>query len=536
MLELSNGAFNKNVLVNGASNANWSRELDQKAEHTWYWEGFPDILAAMMYYKIDDIQNVEVILGKGNRTAKPLPSYVDQDLETMIAALFPKVYLGNTLLVDQSFVMFVVKETNAIDGKGNPNKHNGRLTLKFNNSIKYNGIPYNQNCIDAISNAFGVGVSGSWVIKGMSIENRTELHLHGFKIDITPKGYITTSQRDTDFDRRMSATKRQTPNYPQNNHVAINKIIYGAPGTGKSYDLMDNEVKGNPYVRVTFHPDTDYSSFVGSYKPVTEDDDSVTYRFVAKQFLDIYQKAWNDPEHHYYLLIEEINRGDCARIFGDMFQLLDRDVEKHPGYSSYMIHVDNDIERYLKEHIEEQSYVTKLQQIYGQDATIGCMALPNNLSIIATMNTSDQSLYQMDSAFKRRWQWEYKPIQYDKIVDWILEVGQEKYSWRHVLPAINKLIANMQKSAAKQLGEWFIRPDKTDGKTISYINFRDKVLFYLFTDAFKDDDDFTHLFVDEADGDDSDETFLFEDLYNDSTGAHANRFIKKLDIINNPDN
>jgi len=303
------------------------------------------------------------------------------------------------------------------------------------------------------------------------------------------------------------------------------KIRYGAPGTGKSFS-MQNE---SNVIRVTFHPDTDYSSFVGCYKPRTKDG-KVIYDFVPQAFLQAYTKAWCDPQHEYMLVVEEINRGNCAQIFGDLFQLLDRDDE---GYSRYPIVCDTDMwEIYLKTHLPINYIADGLEAHYrnaehaGESFTgEGKMALPPNLSICATMNTSDQSLYKMDSAFKRRWLTEYVPIRYKakrvdgnpidgdtglaKLEDVKLDFYQEK-PWLEILYAINSFIRNRLNSTSKQMGQWFIVPEK-DGEGFANIKFeifRDKLMFYLFNDAFKKSDNLNQPFGKEDDG----FLFLFEDL------------------------
>ena len=291
--------------------------------------------------------------------------------------------------------------------------------------------------------------------------------------------------------------------YKDNGALPLQKIKYGAPGTGKSNGLKDllNST------RVTFHPDTDYSTFIGCYKPtMSEDGKEIKYSFVAQAFLDTIIKAWNKPEESYNFIIEEINRGNCAQIFGDFFQLLDRDDET--GYSSYTINVDADMWNAIVGQLPED-YASRITSIYSNGDpnfnAYGKLALPNNLSIIATMNTSDQNLFPMDSAFKRRWDWEYVPINYDdgQLKDVKLE-GFEDIKWMDILIGINIFIKETLQSAAKQLGQWFVKPKN---KVISQKAFVDKVLFYLFNDAFKGDNSLNELF-----GKDEDMVFLFEDL------------------------
>ena len=186
------------------------------------------------------------------------------------------------------------------------------------------------------------------------------------------------------------------------------QIFYGAPGTGKSCSikkaLTDNNVPNENIFRTTFHPDSDYSTFVGAYKPTMEvvphyesstgaqiEEKRIAYNFIPQAFLNAYVRAYQTDEN-VYLVIEEINRGNCAQIFGDLFQLLDRGDD---GKSDYSIKADTDIRTYLEGVLGDDN-----EGIKG-----GNLSLPANLYILATMNTSDQSLFPIDSAFKRRWEW-----------------------------------------------------------------------------------------------------------------------------------
>lgn len=279
------------------------------------------------------------------------------------------------------------------------------------------------------------------------------------------------------------------------------RITYGAPGAGKSY-RVDGLCDCKDVVkcfRTTFHPDSDYSTFVGAYKP-TMAGEKIAYEFRPQAFMDAYVEAWkamvqpDDGEvKNVVLVIEEINRGNCAQIFGDLFQLLDRG---NGGYSTYPIDADNDIAIWLaKQFGNTLDGLAKPDEIRRQDdwtdvLTCKKLALPPNLYIWATMNTSDQSLFPIDSAFKRRWDWEYVPIaKPDKSGDanWKerkIEVGDALFDWWDFLSAINGHIAKATESEDKQLGYFFVKADDATGY-ISAKQFANKVLFYLFGDVFK---------------------------------------------------
>ena len=274
------------------------------------------------------------------------------------------------------------------------------------------------------------------------------------------------------------------------------QIFYGAPGTGKSHKIKDDEYviaadAKNLVFRITFHPDSDYSTFVGAYKPtmrpvptqfkaVAGKDEDIAYEFIPQAFLQAYIAAWNNPEEKVFLVIEEINRGNCAQIFGDLFQLLDRDEK---GESEYPIKADRDLAKFLNGK-DDQGIDVLINKDGIKD---GKLKLPKNLYIWATMNTSDQSLFPIDSAFKRRWDWVYMPIGY-KNTNWTIEIGDKKYEWVKFQQIINDKIYGVDNSEDKQLGDYFVNADRTNEK-ISADTLLNKILFYIWNDVCKDDPD-----------------------------------------------
>ena len=294
-----------------------------------------------------------------------------------------------------------------------------------------------------------------------------------------------------------------------NNEESLQQIFYGAPGTGKSHRIKNDErVKvadeKNLVFRTTFHPDSDYSTFVGAYKPtktkravrnvagdIVKDtekkdvfEDCITYSFVPQAFLQAYVAAWNHQDENVFLVIEEINRGNCAQIFGDLFQLLDRDDE---GYSEYPIKADIDLVRYLEDGKDEAGQDILMNKDGIKD---GKLRLPKNLYIWATMNTSDQSLFPIDSAFKRRWEWVYQPIDTAKET-WFVKVGESYYSWTSFLNKVNDELLTEETAEDKHLGFYFCKATERKLGTeatpnvITAETFVGKVLFYLWNDVFK---------------------------------------------------
>lgn len=318
--------------------------------------------------------------------------------------------------------------------------------------------------------------------------------------------------------------------------IPLQQIFYGAPGTGKSHTVDNDYVKDNKCFRITFHPDTDYASFVGCYKPkmggATGED--ITYSFVPQVFLNAYLYAWNHPGEPTYLVIEELNRGNCAQIFGDIFQLLDRQKIGHPGYSKYTINADSDISTYLSGELEnKERYENVIREIYGiKEFDFSILALPSNLNILATMNTSDQSLFPIDSAFKRRWEMEYVGVNYTDAEQFTVVIDEtHKYSWSEILKGLNGYIKQEKHSTNKILGNRFVQSDENN--VISAVAFRDKVLFFLFNDVFKEEDEFRTGFFGGND------TLYFEDLCEDKDLTnYVINFIEKIckaaNKVNNP--
>lgn len=296
---------------------------------------------------------------------------------------------------------------------------------------------------------------------------------------------------------------------------SLQQIYFGAPGTGKSHEIKKN-IGTHKSFRITFHPDTDYSSFVGAYKPTSVEvpmlttlgekaipvkdmegnpltENKIIYTYVKQAFLNAYIEAWkeqaNETPQPVYLVIEEINRGNCAQIFGDIFQLLDRNTN---GFSDYAIVPDADLSRHVKKDLEKLVIANKeaINAIYEEceedmvDKVVNgkVLLLPNNLYIWATMNTSDQSLFPIDSAFKRRWDWKYIKIA-DAHENWQIKVGTKTYDWWQFVQAINYFVFDATQSEDKNLGYFFA---KAKDSIINAETFVSKVIFYLYTDVFKD--------------------------------------------------
>ena len=394
-------------------------------------------------------------------------------------------------------------------------------------------------------------------INSFSDEIKSKIHnQNGILVEITDKEY---NEIFLEMINSLSVSKKvKTPSldYP------LQKIYFGAPGTGKSHEINMLCAKHENY-RTTFHPDTDYASFVGSYKPITElvprytymgaqaiavkdeegkpiIDTKISYRYVFQSFLKAYVAAWkeqmNEVPKPVFLIIEEINRGNCAQIFGDIFQLLDRNAA---GFSDYPIVADDDLAKELKREFAELSIVNSegINNLYeGGKDVVGSvlkgekLLLPNNMFIWATMNTSDQSLFPIDSAFKRRWDWKYVKIKdADEKYKISFSNGHE-YDWWAFVDTINKRIEGGEiQQEDKKLGYFFVKAkEQSDKKIITAEAFLSKVIFYLYNDVFKDFG-FEEDFFKDSNG----EIMTFASYFNDNGDVNecqVEQFIKNLGL------
>lgn len=273
-----------------------------------------------------------------------------------------------------------------------------------------------------------------------------------------------------------------------------NRIVFGAPGTGKSFrlkddcrSLLDNTTGG--YERVTFHPDYTFSQFVGAYKPVTDSDGNIRYDFVPGPFMRIYVKAIKsgrtDNPQPFILVIEEINRAKVAAVFGDVFQLLDRDAL---GVSEYEIEATEDIKKYLA------------TELGGEPGNYCHIKIPDNMFIWASMNSADQGVFPMDTAFKRRWSFEYIGInENESKIRGSIILGEDDIQvvdWNTLRKAINeKLASEYRVNEDKLMGPFFLPKtviatvsdtDDTIADTDLFLDtFKSKVIMYLYEDAAK---------------------------------------------------
>lgn len=336
---------------------------------------------------------------------------------------------------------------------------------------------------NAVSKAIGVSDDE---LQSFSNRAKTGIALSHVKVNIAkPEGVQT------------SAGALEVVDHPRN------YIFFGAPGTGKSYQLNKLAKENFPdknIRRVTFYPDYTYSQFVGSFKPYAYQDDAtgasiVTYRFVLGPFLETYLEAVSHPEQNYLLIVEEINRANPAATFGDVFQLLDRNAS---GLSEYGITVPFEMKDAIQNYwlsegglsYEEKEAAARFNGFTSQQEMLNAMTtelrLPPNMYIWATMNSADQGVFPMDTAFKRRWDFKYMDIDDGAgvVAERTVTVAGETIVWDKLRNEINNLMIDNRINEDKLLGPFFVPPDALDDVRFMDV-FKDKVLLYLYEDAGK---------------------------------------------------
>ncbi len=393
----------------------------------------------------------------------------------------------------------------------NPDEQKAKFKSWLSSQKKANGDPYSSNTVDSYISA---------IMRGYNKFEKYNEYDSIFQIqDIyelsTYREYLASEEGFAEYNKKESENcsnglvkydefLKENTELPDirfktelESRFYRNRILFGAPGTGKSFTLNKERKEllgdGNEmdYERVTFHPDYSYANFVGTYKPVpckdSDGKDAITYEYVPGPFMRIYVEALKngrtDDVKPFLLIIEEINRANVAAVFGDIFQLLDRDDDE---VSEYPIQASEDIKKYLMKELKVSEEQCKKIKI------------PDNMFIWATMNSADQGVFPMDTAFKRRWDFTYLGID-DSEKDLIgktvvLGDGHTKHQveWNKLRKAINRFLAKNKVNEDKQLGPYFI-PKKivvlTNGNEIdrvTFINtFKNKVLMYLFEDAAK---------------------------------------------------
>lgn len=260
------------------------------------------------------------------------------------------------------------------------------------------------------------------------------------------------SNQETDSDISVQAASDS----PEQNRLTVgcNVLLYGVPGSGKSWTIEHEYCKpGTKVERLVFHPDYTYSDFIGQILPNVADNGQVSYKFTPGPFTNILRDAYNDPKTPYILIIEEINRGNAPAIFGEVFQLLDRKVEER----------DNDDDGFpigTSEYGITNGDIAEV--VYGKDRRTEKVRIPSNLSIIGTMNTSDQNVFTLDTAFQRRWDMRLIENNFDNVDPKFAnqEILDTTVTWKNFCTEINNIVignnARMTSAEDKRLGAYFV--------------------------------------------------------------------------------
>lgn len=491
-LDFATLAFGFSLKVGGGT-PNWSTSLGQNKEYKINdIEGIDELLKGLVY-KSQSPEKISTKIGKGGKSH----TGNEDNSPIVLGSVFTNVMINNIKIENGKFILLITRDTSE--------SHFGRLKLKYgptntftdgessyNNELFYNQVYKQLNLSD----------NACWFVSDISIENQDVLKL---------KAIIVNSNKSVEYQNTDELHKAwgelepclledsSSSTFIQNHDQTI---YYGVPGSGKSHkiDEITKSLPEEQTIRVVFHPEYTNADFVGQILPHVEN--TVDYRFKAGPFSRILKKAYENPTKPYFLVIEEINRGNAAAIFGDFFQLLDRDSD---GWSSYSVE-NLDINAFIRSndstYTDKYSDIPTTKEIGNTTWTENTgIRLPPNLSILASMNTSDQNVFTLDNAFQRRWDMKLventfehegaslEDVQNDNIQkNAKITVANQTITWGNFQSKINEIIGNAANESGfssmedKRLGCWFIKNEKG---IIDIEKFANKVLKYLWDDAFK---------------------------------------------------
>lgn len=471
-------AFGYTVLAGGGT-PNWATSLGQGREYKINENPDIDQLLRGLVYSTVPLSNVSSKIGKGGRLVRGN----EENSPILMASLFKKVYINNTEINDGKYVILITKDTSE--------SHRGRLRFKYGPSNTYteNGISYNNEIFwDKAKKQLNIADEACFFVHDISVRNQNELILNTvFVNNYHKKEYSNTAELHKEWDKLIKENGGSCEDNGNENETtrgiipSSNILLYGVPGCGKSYYVEKNyesKVEEGFTIRVVFHPDYTYSDFVGQVMPILktipneqgEDEKKLQYEFIPGPFTQILKTAYAEPDQQCLLIIEELNRGNAPAIFGEIFQLLDRNDDGKSKYSIY----NRDISMALYDEPNKP------------------IKLPHNLTIVATMNTSDQNVFTMDTAFQRRWQMKHIPNRFtgdsldEKTINHVTKhLPNSEISWGAFAQTVNKKMhtANLGFGGTedKSLGVYFA----TDNDLDDAERFAEKVLKYLWDDAFK---------------------------------------------------
>lgn len=517
-IDLGSLFFNASIETGGGT-PSWGTALGQSSpDYKLTYPGAADVLIAMDYCYCPLSDSISCKLGKGGKEYKAIASQsIDSKYEITKAAIFYDVFIKveeRLISVDKPFILLVTRE--------NENTHKGRRTLKYSDSTSV-GEFSNKEFYDEVQVKMG-GPSVCWFAYAIDVVDQSKLIISIVKVSDTHESYANPETRkrtwmsllptsmQASFGTQNSFSFNISPSY-----IPSQIIYYGVPGCGKSNKIREQlkDVPEKNKVRVVFHPEYTNAEFIGQILPVTND--GIRYEFTPGPFTQIIKRAYLNPNEQFYLVIEEINRGNAAAIFGDTFQLLDRlkagetdSLGNDPanaavntfteGWSQYFVQND-DVNAYIRKttKLDDGSYQErndgepieeiKIKEIHFNANT--AIRLPPNLSILATMNTSDQNVFTLDNAFQRRFDMELVRNEFDltkpavnaqynaEIDDTGIKWGQ---FWGWINAKITATLKGLSSTEDKRLGVWFV---SNVGGIIDDKVFAEKVLKFLWDDVFK---------------------------------------------------
>lgn len=472
-LDFATLAFGYNV-ISGGGTPNWATSLGQSRNRQYRINDSSDIheiLKGIIYSAVNPAK-ISISIGKGGH----IVSGNAPDTPIVMGAVFSKIFVNNQEIFGAKFILVITRDTSK--------SHSGRLRLKYGPSNCYTDedISYsNKECFKEIKRQMGIQEDACWFVDEINIINQDTICLKTYIVDPEKKvDYANNVELHTAWDALTGNITSVQGNEDSFITFGSNKLFYGVPGCGKSFSVdkfIEDEGIPKSFVRrVVFHPDYTYSDFVGQIMPVTKETvegKKIEYTFIPGPFTDILKIAYENPEQKCALIIEELNRGNAPAIFGDLFQLLDREEDSSKeNYQWSKYHVTN-------KDIAENT-------IFERDDSDYSVKLPPNLAILATMNTSDQNVFSMDTAFQRRWQMqhirnEFKGEHADKFIE------GTRITWKAFATTVNELLTEKSNvfgnSEDKCLGAYFAIDAELDNRQ----RFAEKVLKYLWDDAFKMD-------------------------------------------------
>lgn len=492
-------------LEEGTGTPNWATSLGQGKDYKINDSSEINELLKGMIYSSVDLSKIKTKIGKGGM----LISGDEPQSPIIIASLFTKVFINDEFINNGNYIIIATRDTSK--------SHFGRIRIKYGPSNIYlaDKVSYsNKDFLNIAKKQLSLAEDACWFIYDISIRNQDELVLKAVFVDKnTSVKYKNSSELHDKWKKLIPQNELSFHNNIDNTSIKKNdkphqRIFFGAPGTGKSFELNKEAEKyfgKNNYERVTFHPNYMYGNFVGAFKPfpkilrnldgtIKKDKDgniqeTITYEYIPGVLMKLLVKALKNPNENYLLLIEEINRCNVAAVFGDVFQLLDRDGK---GQSEYVIATSRELQEYLKKEFDGYNLAENVKQNLGDNYSR--LYLPSNIYIWATMNSADQGVMPMDTAFRRRWEFRYLGI------DDAAESNKEDFerykfkinssevvNWDLFRRELNKKLSSLNIPEDKLIGPYFVSKAILEDPDLDRLTetIKNKVLMYLYEDAAK---------------------------------------------------